>query len=143
MKKYGDCIITNSKLEILLLQRAEDDGFEPGVWCLPGGKIEQGETDIEGATRELFEETNIDCELEGPVHEEDRGDNISYYFEGSVSDDVDITLDDTEHSASMWVSVDDLTDYDLILDLGDILSKILDLEEDTLLFERFKVLAGL
>jgi len=32
----------------------------PNVWSIPKGKIEEGESDIEAAIRETYEETNID-----------------------------------------------------------------------------------
>lgn len=34
--------------------------YEPGSWCLPGGKQEYDETIFEGAAREVKEETNLD-----------------------------------------------------------------------------------
>ena len=43
----------------ILLTKRED--FE--VWCLPGGRVEDGETLSEGAIREAKEETGIDVEL--------------------------------------------------------------------------------
>ena len=42
---------------ILLVKRAADPG--KGLWGLPGGYIERGETPEAGATRELLEETNL------------------------------------------------------------------------------------
>ena len=42
---------------ILLVKRAADPG--KGLWGLPGGFIERGETPETGATRELLEETNL------------------------------------------------------------------------------------
>lgn len=44
--------------EILLLLRHE---LKPhgGLWCLPGGRVEAGETLAAGAARELWEETGI------------------------------------------------------------------------------------
>tara|TARA_X000001036_G_C20684194_1_gene806985 strand:+ start:114 stop:620 length:507 start_codon:yes stop_codon:yes gene_type:complete len=47
--------------EILLVQRAYDPG--KGEWGLPGGFLELGETLIDGAKRELKEETNLDGEV--------------------------------------------------------------------------------
>ena len=31
----------------------------PGMWCCPGGKIEAGETALDAAHRECFEETSV------------------------------------------------------------------------------------
>lgn len=36
--------------------------YEPDSWCLPGGKQEYNETILEGAVREVKEETNLDIE---------------------------------------------------------------------------------
>lgn len=127
MKRYGDCIIRNEKGELLLLQRSYQDDFEPGKWCLPGGKIEEGESPLEAATRELWEETNLQCLLEGPIHQEQRADSISYYFQGVAHTFDPTLLDNDEHYRLQWVPLDEVADYDLILDLGDILSNKLNL----------------
>jgi 8-oxo-dGTP diphosphatase len=42
--------------KVLLVKRPE------GVWALPGGKVEPGETTAEAAEREIFEETGIVAE---------------------------------------------------------------------------------
>jgi len=47
--------------EILLVQRAYEPG--KGEWGLPGGFLELGETLVDGAKRELKEETNLDGEV--------------------------------------------------------------------------------
>lgn len=122
MIKYGDCIIRNEKGEVLLLQRSYQDDFEPGKWCLPGGKIEAGESPLQGASRELYEETNLKCLLEGPIHKEERSGNVSYYFQGSAHTFDPTLLDNNEHYRIQWVPIDEIADYDLILDLKDILA---------------------
>lgn len=48
---------------LLLLKRGDSAPWKPGHYCLPGGKLEKGETLIDGALRELFEETNIQLQL--------------------------------------------------------------------------------
>jgi len=45
--------------KLLLLKRGDSAPWNPGKYCLPGGKLEKDETLIEGALRELYEETNI------------------------------------------------------------------------------------
>jgi 8-oxo-dGTP diphosphatase len=44
---------------LLVVRRAADDDFLAGVWELPGGGVDPGETIEQGAIRELFEETNL------------------------------------------------------------------------------------
>ena len=50
-------LISNNKL--LLLKRGETAPWNPGRYCLPGGKIEDNESLVDCAIRELYEETGI------------------------------------------------------------------------------------
>ena len=50
----GDAAIFNEHGEILLIQRSDD-----GLWAMPGGALEVGETPAEGTCREAWEETGI------------------------------------------------------------------------------------
>ncbi|MEA2324773.1 MAG: 8-oxo-dGTP diphosphatase [Solirubrobacteraceae bacterium] len=45
---------------VLLLRRAADDDIHPGLWELPGGGIDPGETPAQAAARELREEAGLD-----------------------------------------------------------------------------------
>ncbi|MDF2550544.1 MAG: yvcI [Chlamydiales bacterium] len=45
--------------KLLWLKRSSLES-SPGCWCVPGGRIKQGESPEEGACRELFEETGIE-----------------------------------------------------------------------------------
>ena len=47
-------LIENDKGQVLLQKRSDT-----GEWCVPGGAMEPGETYIEAATRELYEEVGI------------------------------------------------------------------------------------
>ncbi|PHR89713.1 MAG: hypothetical protein COA78_35730 [Blastopirellula sp.] len=54
-------IVTNEDGRILMQLRDDKGGiFSPNRWGLPGGELENGETYIDGAIRELKEETGID-----------------------------------------------------------------------------------
>ena len=54
--------VFNEEGELLLTKR---DDF--GVWCLPGGRVEDGETLPQAALRETFEETGLQVSLTGVV----------------------------------------------------------------------------
>ena len=47
-------LIENDKGQVLLQKRSDT-----GEWCVPGGALEPGETYIEAASRELYEEVGI------------------------------------------------------------------------------------
>jgi 8-oxo-dGTP pyrophosphatase MutT (NUDIX family) len=51
-----------SGAEYLLLQRAANEELYPNMWQIVTGTLQQGETALHGALRELSEETNL------PVH---------------------------------------------------------------------------
>jgi 8-oxo-dGTP diphosphatase len=51
--------------EVLLVERGK--GFARGLWSLPGGHIEPGETRVAAARREVEEETGIEVEILGLV----------------------------------------------------------------------------
>ena len=53
--------------EYLFLRRAAKSLFE-GQWCVPGGKVEMGESIILGAQRELVEESGIQVATEALTH---------------------------------------------------------------------------
>ncbi|MGW4483500.1 NUDIX hydrolase [Amycolatopsis sp. NPDC004368] len=51
-------IVFDDQGRLLLIQRGHDPGA--GLWSLPGGRVEKGETDTEAVVRELREETGLD-----------------------------------------------------------------------------------
>jgi len=53
--------------EILLVRRADDRVFYPGVWDVVGGHCEAGETPAETLARELAEELGIEPLVFEPV----------------------------------------------------------------------------
>lgn len=59
-------ILINENQSILFCQRSDNQG-----WCFPGGKVDEGETFLQTAKRELLEETGIiadDLELVGTIN---------------------------------------------------------------------------
>lgn len=61
--KPGVGIIVIDEWERLLLERRSDNG----LWGLPGGGVEPGESILETAAREVFEETGLTVRITGLV----------------------------------------------------------------------------
>ena len=50
-------VITDGQGRLLLIKRGHEPGA--GLWSLPGGRVEPGETDAEALVREMREETGL------------------------------------------------------------------------------------
>ena len=57
-------VIKDDQGRLLLIKRGHEPGA--GLWALPGGRIEPGETDAEALVREMREETGLDVQA-GPL----------------------------------------------------------------------------
>jgi 8-oxo-dGTP pyrophosphatase MutT (NUDIX family) len=117
---YSDMIVVNDDGKVLLLQRNPTCSFEPNKWGFAGGKVMSGETTEEGAIRECLEECGliIDPESVEKIDEVvNDGDleniSTSHYFTGKPTNEV--VLGD-EHQDQAWVTLGDLSEYDLICD---------------------------
>jgi 8-oxo-dGTP diphosphatase len=61
------------------------EGGEFVFWALPGGEIEAGETEIEAAVREVWEELGLELKVAGPVYR----DSNQFLHQGEMQDNVD------------------------------------------------------
>jgi 8-oxo-dGTP pyrophosphatase MutT (NUDIX family) len=58
----ANVIVVNDQGQILLIRRTDN-----GNWAVPGGGMDLGESIIQAAIRETFEETGITCKITGLV----------------------------------------------------------------------------
>ena len=98
--------------KILLLKRSADKKIAPNLYTGTGGKIELGENQLEGARRELKEETG----LEVPIQEFGRvvinkDKKILCQFFGLYDSE---NLPDCTEGTLEWVLVDDLDSKNII-----------------------------
>ncbi len=105
--------------QLLLLHRSLD-AADPGVWDLPGGIVEEGESLSTAARREVREETGFEVRVGRMYHADVFG---SFSKAGKIRPTVGVffhalgpttkrpRLDPTEHTEYAWVSLDDLKGY--------------------------------
>ena len=98
---------------ILLIKRGRQPG--KGLWAVPGGKVEMGETLRETAQREMLEETGLIVEVGDVVwvgeHVHSSGHIVLIDFEATVVDGELQAADDADEA--MWVPIDSASDLPL------------------------------
>jgi 8-oxo-dGTP diphosphatase len=82
MKRKGASIIfLNSRKQVLLLLRDDKPDIpSPGIWDLPGGHIDSGETPKECIVREMLEEIEMDVADCRPLSVYPFPDRTEYVF---------------------------------------------------------------
>ena len=54
-------VVTDGRGRLLMIRRGREPGA--GLWSIPGGRIEPGETDADALIREMVEETGLTVEV--------------------------------------------------------------------------------
>lgn len=112
--------------QVLLIKR--DQPPAQGLWSIPGGKQEAGETVVEACQREVQEETGLLVEVKQLVAVVERRLEGFHYV---ILDFMAVLLDptrmepsaQTDVSEAKWVSLDDLPDYPLVEGLSEIIMR--------------------
>lgn len=121
-----DCILINqqkSSDQLLLIRRKHDPYM--GKWALPGGFVEIDEDLLDGAERELLEETGLkDIELVqfktyGKPERDPRGRTISIVYYGYFKDSNQKVNAGDDAAEACWFNLNELPtlafDHELIL----------------------------
>lgn len=100
---------------ILLIRRGSPPG--QGLWSVPGGRVQRGETLAEAVRRELREETGLDGEVGEAVGWTELIGRRRHYvvvdFWVTVASDAAPTAG-TDASDAAWVSLEELEEWDLV-----------------------------
>jgi 8-oxo-dGTP diphosphatase len=119
-KKRYVGVMVKCKDKVLLCKRNNMGSF-PGMWSIPGGKMEENETPIEGAKREFLEETDVnindkEIKLIGliPRHTRDgkKVKGLMYVYllevEEPIIPDLVNAIDGEEHTDSGYFTLDEI-----------------------------------
>lgn len=108
-------LMFNKRGEVLLCQRPEEKSY-PLKWEFPGGKVEEGETSIEGLRRELREELQVVSTDETLFHVETTSysDGRTYRVEYFQIQSWEGNLRNVEFADIAWVLPKDFLNYDIL-----------------------------
>ncbi|MTI71770.1 MAG: NUDIX domain-containing protein [Firmicutes bacterium] len=117
----------------LFLKRSDESKFAKGLWDIPGGKLEFGETLEDSLSREIFEETKIETDVKENlavstgINLKDKKQYVSIiytaeYISGSIKLDL-------EHTDYKWLTIEEAQNYNLVYYVKEALEK----------YEKFKI----
>lgn len=111
-------IVTDGEGRILMILRTDN-----GYWSIPGGGLKPGETPRQATTREVREETGIDCQVTGIVGIYSNPNHVAAYDDGEVRREFSIcfmtrmlggTLATSDESADVrFVSSEEIESYNI------------------------------
>jgi ADP-ribose pyrophosphatase YjhB (NUDIX family) len=117
-------MLFNRHQQVLLIKRNQPPA--QGLWSIPGGKLEPGESLVDACRREFYEETNLDVEVKKIVAVvERRLEGFHYviidYWVHLVDEGNSFPTAQSDVAEARWVSLIDLGLYDLVEGLADII----------------------
>ena len=101
-------VVFDKEGKVLIMLRPQTVKWAPGKWALPGGHIEEGETPLEAAVREVEEESELKISNVKEFLTSDNGE-VKYFVSNQYEGTVTI---DREHDDFAWVYPEEITNYD-------------------------------
>ncbi len=110
-------LVFNDQDQILLIKRNQAPAA--GLWSLPGGKLEAGETLVAACRREVHEETGIDIEVKHLIAVVERQIEQFHYliidfYAKLVPGSAVVPVANSDVSEAMWLSMDEALKVDLV-----------------------------
>lgn len=123
-------ILVKSDNKVLLCKRCSKCNL-PNVWSIPSGRVEKGETAIDGARREFFEETDVkikNIRLLGMFRSR-TGQGLVYVYlhetNKKIKPDLDEAKDGKEHTSCDYFSLDEINVKQTTPELLELIKKVL------------------
>jgi mutator protein MutT len=119
-------IVFNHRGEVLLIQRNQPPAA--GLWSIPGGKLEPGESLVEACHREVKEETGLKVEVTAIVAVVERqSEGFHYviidYLALLKNQETQVPSAQSDVSDAKWVGLDQVCDYALVEGLEEIIMR--------------------
>jgi len=112
-------VIQRADGRLLLIKRGNEPGR--GLWSLPGGRVEPGETDEAAVAREVAEETGLVVTVGGLAGRIQRGRyDISDYFAEVVGGELAAATDALD---ACWADARELQDLETTSRLAELLTE--------------------
>ncbi len=97
--------------KVLIIKRALDDIQKPGIWEIPGGRIDENEEMEKGLVREVYEEVGlrIDISREISIREFTRNDGQEiemHIFLCNATCDINKIELGKEHTSYKWIEIE-------------------------------------
>ena len=128
-------IVFNSQQQVLLIQRNQPPAS--GLWSIPGGKLEPGESLAKACQREVLEETGLAVLVSALVAVVERQAEGFHYV---IIDYLAILADEqnpfpiaqSDVAQAKWVGIDEVLEYALVDGLADIILRSYALFKDNI-----------
>ncbi len=119
-------ILFSKRQEVLLIKRNQAPAR--GLWSIPGGRLEPGETLTNACRREFYEETNLDVEVKHIIAVVERKlEGFHYvivdFFVELIDGENSVLIAQSDVAEARWVRVDDLGQFDLVVGLAEIIKR--------------------
>ena len=108
-------VIINSRNEVLLQKRSKFKKINPGKWGICGGKVDFGETTLDAACRETFEEIGLIIDKHKLIPITKIALNKAFYTTYYIKQDVDLSeckLQTEEVEKVKYCKIEDLDKID-------------------------------
>lgn len=127
-RKRADIIIVQRSFvlredrRMIIVKRTKTDRHQPGLWEIPGGKLDEGETLAQAHKREVMEETGLLIEPaaqlffpDSYIIPNDPYKGVFFVTLFGIAKLVGGTLElSSEHDDSAWVTYEEMLSYDLV-----------------------------
>lgn len=119
-------VLFNRHQQVLLIKRNQPPA--QGLWSIPGGRLEPGESLVDACRREFYEETNLDIEVKNIVAVVERQlEGFHYvvidYRVYLVDEEKSVPTAQSDVAEAKWIGLADLGQYELVWGLAEIIMR--------------------